>query len=86
MLLKNVRGKLPLPEGSLADPLLAQGFGILSIGARHVEATRRFDRSIADPFDRLLLATASEEGMLLPTQDDAMLDLARKMRLPVAEA
>jgi len=85
MLLKNVRGKLPLPQGSLADALQAQGFGVLPIGARHVEETRRFAGSIPDPFDRLLLATASEEGMLLLTQDTAILDAAQRTRLPVAE-
>ncbi len=85
MVLENIRGKLPLPQGSLADALQGQGFSVLAIGARHVEETRRFSGSIPDPFDRLLLATASEEGMLLLTQDAAILDAARKTRLPVAE-
>jgi PIN domain nuclease of toxin-antitoxin system len=85
MLIKSSRGKLPLPEGSLGDALEAQGFGVLAISARHVEATRRFDRSIADPFDRLLVATAAEEGMLLLTQDAGILEVAERTRLPVAE-
>ena len=62
MLIKNGRGKLPLPEGSLSSAIETQGFRVLAISGRHVEATRRFDRAIADPFDRLLIATAVGEG------------------------
>jgi PIN domain nuclease of toxin-antitoxin system len=85
MLIKNGRGKLPLPEGSLSGALETQGFRVLPISGRHVETTRRFDRAITDPFDRLLIATAIEEGMLLVTQDTAMLELAARARLPVAD-
>jgi PIN domain nuclease of toxin-antitoxin system len=85
MLIKNSRGKLPLPKGSVGDALEAQGFAVLAISARHVEATRRFDQAIADPFDRLLVATAAEEGMLLLTQDAGILELATRARLPIAE-
>lgn len=85
MLLKNSRGKLPLPEGSIGDAMEAQGFRVFAITARHVEATRRFVQAIADPFDRLLVATAAEEGMVLLTQDAAILELARRAKLPVAD-
>lgn len=84
MTIKSARGKLPLPAGSLVDALEAQGFGIVSISGRHVEATRRFEPAITDPFDRLLLATAGEENMLLLTQDAAILELAQAAKLPVA--
>lgn len=85
MLIKSARGKLPLPRGPLGEAIEAQGFAVLPISARHVDATRRFDQAIADPFDRLLVATAAEEGRLLLTQDAAMLALARRSRLPVAD-
>lgn len=85
MLIKNSRGKLPLPEGSLGDAMEGQGFRVLAISARHVEATRRFEAAIADPFDRLLLATAAEEGRLLLTQDAGILDLAGRTGIPVAD-
>jgi PIN domain nuclease of toxin-antitoxin system len=85
MLIKNSRGKLPLPEGSLGDAMEAQGFPVLAIATRHVEATRRFNQAIADPFDRLLVATAAEEGMFLLTQNAGILDLARRTTLPVAD-
>ncbi len=84
MTIKSARGKLPLPDSSLDDAMAANGFRVLAITARHVEATRRFDQAIADPFDRLLVATAGEEGMLLLTQDAAILDLAGRAKLPVA--
>ena len=84
MVIKNSLGKLPLPAGSIADAINTQGFRVLSIAAQHVEATRRFDQVVADPFDRLLLATAAEEGLMLLTQDSNILELASRSSLPVA--
>jgi PIN domain nuclease of toxin-antitoxin system len=84
MAIKSAAGKLPLPAGSLVDSVEGQGFPVLSISGRHVEATRRFDAALGDPFDRLLLATAAAEGMLLLTQDASILELANVARLPVA--
>lgn len=86
LLLKSARGKLSLPEGSLGEAIEAQGFPVLAITARHVDATPRFARALPDPFDRLLVATALEEGMVLLTQDSAILELSRRIVLPVAEA
>ena len=40
MTLKNAKGKLPLPQGSLTEQLEAQGFSLLSILPRHIEAVR----------------------------------------------
>ena len=85
MLIKNGKGKLPLPAGSLTGALETQGFRVLTITRRHVEATRQFDQAIADPFDQLLVATAAEEGMLLVTQDGTIVELAEKSRPPVAD-
>ena len=85
MLIKSARGKLPLPKGPLGEAMEAQGFAVLPISARHVDATRRFDQAIADPFDRLLVATAVEEGRLLGTQDAALLALAKRNRLPITD-
>lgn len=85
MLLKQSHGKLPLPDTPLGPALEAQGFGVLAITAAHVETTQRFEAILADPFDRLLLATAAEENLLLLTQDTTMLALASRTRLPVAE-
>jgi PIN domain nuclease of toxin-antitoxin system len=85
MPIKQSCGKLPLPKGSLGDALEAHGFSMIAISARHVDATRRFDQTIPDPLDRLLVATAAEEGMLLLTQDAGILELATRAELPIAE-
>ena len=40
MVLKNTKGKLPLPQSSITEQLEAQGFIILPILPRHIEAVR----------------------------------------------
>ncbi len=72
--LKNTKGKLPLPSGSLIEPLQAQGFVVLPIHARHIDALRRLSIGHSDPFDRLLLAQATDEGIRLLTRDIALLN------------
>ena len=86
MLLKNARGKLPLPGSHIGELIEAQGFPLLSITSQHVETTRRFERALPDPFDRLLVATAAAEGMNLLTQDTVILSLANDVPLPIVEA
>jgi PIN domain nuclease of toxin-antitoxin system len=66
---------LPLPQGSLTEQLEAQGFSLLPILPRHVEAARRLTCAHADPFDRLLIAQASDERLTLLTRDTAILGL-----------
>ena len=75
MVLKNARGKLPLPQGSLAEQLEAQGFVIMQILPRHIEAVRSLTSTHADPFDRLLIAQAYDERLTLLTRDAAILAL-----------
>ena len=75
MVLKNARGKLPLPQGSLVEQLEAQRFVVLAILPRHIEAVRQLDCSHADPFDRLLIAQARDEKLTLLTRDAAILGL-----------
>lgn len=84
MMIKSAREKPLLPDSSLADAMEENGFRVLGITAEHVEATRRCDQAIPDPFDRLLGATAAAEDMLLLTQDAAILDIAGRAKLPVA--
>lgn len=86
MLIKSAKGKLPLPDGPLGPIIEAQGFPVLAISSHHVDATRRFEYSLPDPFDRLLVATALEEGRLLITQDSTILELAARLKLPLVEA
>jgi len=75
MVLKNARGKLPLPQGTITEQLEAQGFILLPILPRHIEAVRSLTRAPPDPFDRLLLAQAQDERLTLLTRDAAILEL-----------
>ena len=75
MALKNAKGKLPLPQGSISEQLEAQGFALLAILPRHTEAARNLTCSHADPFDRLLIAQAYDERLPLLTRDAAILGL-----------
>ena len=75
MVLKNAKGKLPLPQGSIAEQLEAQGFVILPILPRHIEAARSLTCAHTDPFDRLLIAQAYDERLTLLTRDVAILAL-----------
>ena len=75
MVLKNARGKLPLPDGSLTEQLDAQGFILLPILPRHIEAARKLRCEHEDPFDRLLIAQAQDERVTLLTRDVAILGL-----------
>ncbi len=75
MALKNAKGKLPLPQGSLTEQLEAQGFVLLPILPRHIEAVRSLTCTHADPFDRLLIAQAYDERLTLLTRDAAILGL-----------
>ena len=75
MTLKNAKGKLPLPQGSLTEQLEAQGFVLLPILPRHIEASRSLTCTHADPFDRLLIAQACDERLTLLTRDAAILGL-----------
>jgi PIN domain nuclease of toxin-antitoxin system len=75
MVLKNARGKLPLPQGAITEPLEAQGFVLLPILPRHIEAARSLTCAHPDPFDRLLIAQAQDERLTLLTRDAAILEL-----------
>jgi PIN domain nuclease of toxin-antitoxin system len=75
MALKNSKGKLPLPQGSLTEQLEAQGFVLLPILPRHIEAVRSLTCTHADPFDRLIIAQTYDERLTLLTRDAAILEL-----------
>ena len=79
MVLKQGRGKLPLPDSPLKAAIEREGFRILPISSEHVEAVRGLPGGLDDPFDRLLLATAKVEGMFLLTRDRTILSFARRL-------
>ncbi|MGZ8256460.1 MAG: type II toxin-antitoxin system VapC family toxin [Gallionella sp.] len=75
MVLKNAKGKLPLPEGSISTQLEAQGFIVLALLPSHIEAVRGLQCVHNDPFDRLLIAQARDEKLTLLTRDRVILGL-----------
>lgn len=76
---KRLLGKLQAPE-NLADALRENGFQELPFTGGSVETLRTFP-SLArhDPFDRMILATAIERGLILLTSDSVLLGLGHPM-------
>ncbi|MBT9584362.1 type II toxin-antitoxin system VapC family toxin [bacterium] len=69
-------GKLPLPEPPnrfIADRLLRDGIQFLPIGLQHTVRVAELPDYHSDPFDRLLVAQALTEKMVLVTADEKML-------------
>lgn len=61
-------GKLVAPE-HLSDTVVAEGFDLLPLTATHAEALRWLPWHHRDPFDRMLVAQASVEGIPLLSAD-----------------
>jgi PIN domain nuclease of toxin-antitoxin system len=73
--IKAMLGKLSVPD-KLASRLAEQGLVLLSITAQGAESIREFPELIGhDPFDRLLVAQASQAGLQLLTADRVLLGL-----------
>ncbi|MFT3906027.1 MAG: type II toxin-antitoxin system VapC family toxin [Steroidobacteraceae bacterium] len=53
--------------------LLDNGYAELPVSSKHAVAVIALPELHRDPFDRLLIAQAMEEGILLLTNDDAIL-------------
>ena len=66
--LKIALGKLRLPA-DYADRLLSDGFEPLSVTASHANRAMTLPAIHGDPFDRMLVAQALEEGLVLVTAD-----------------
>lgn len=69
--IKQALGKLKAPE-SVVDTLQDEGFEELAITARHAEAAARLPSLHRDPFDRMLVAQARVDGLVLVTHDEAI--------------
>ncbi len=68
-------GTLSVPD-KLAPRLAEQGLVLLSLTAEHAEGIREFpELTRHDPFDRLLVAQASQAGLQLLTADRVLLGL-----------
>ena len=69
--IKRSLGKLSMPDG-LSGVLESDGFKLLSITAAHAELAPALPPFHRDPFDRMLVAQAQLEALLLVTADKAL--------------
>lgn len=72
MMIKKRLGKLSIPDG-IEEQLEAEGFRVLDIKLRHVLELERLADHHADPFDRIQIAQAKAEEMVLVTADQNIL-------------
>ena len=69
--LKSSIGKLRVPSG-FAAKLAAEPFESLPLRAEHTPAVAKLEWHHRDPFDRMLIAQARSENLLLLTADGAL--------------
>jgi PIN domain nuclease of toxin-antitoxin system len=69
--IKEALGKVELPD-EFEETLDAQSFEHLSVTAAHAHALKGLALHHRDPFDRMLVAQASLEGLTIVSHDDAL--------------
>ncbi len=69
--IKRSLGKLVYPDG-LADELVSAGFVELPISAAHAEQAPDLPHHHRDPFDRMLVAQAQVESLVLVSADRSL--------------
>lgn len=69
--IKRALGKLTMPDG-LAEVLELGGFVSLAISADHAEMASTLPTHHRDPFDRMLVAQAQLEALVLVTADEIL--------------
>jgi PIN domain nuclease of toxin-antitoxin system len=69
---KRARGKLTFGHAVILDVVAAFGFEMLPITGAHAEYAGGLPRHHDDPFDRLIIAQAHLDGMVLATSDGIM--------------
>ena len=67
--IKKAVGKLTIPQGSYLDELSVHRFTLLDITTEHALAVENLPQHHQDPFDRLLIAQARIEKLILVTRD-----------------
>lgn len=70
--IKNALGKLPADPRAILAALEPSGFSVLAISAEHAVKVADLPTLHRDPFDRMLVAQAMSEPMILLTNDDAL--------------
>ena len=71
--IKRALGKLDLPD-SLIDALVTSGFEPLAISAAHGAAAAALPAHHRDPFDRMLVAQAQMETLVIVSADGSLDD------------
>ncbi|MES9905296.1 MAG: type II toxin-antitoxin system VapC family toxin [Sedimenticola sp.] len=69
--IKQALGKLKVPE-NVVDLIRSEGFDELVISGMHAQLAAGLPNHHRDPFDRMLIAQAKLEGLLLITHDSAI--------------
>ena len=64
--------KMPIAPSAFLDAARTGGFRLLPVSPEHAVATAELPVFHADPFDRLLLAQAQQENLILLTADTAL--------------
>lgn len=70
--IKTALGRLSFPLDRFDDVLARMGVEPLPIGVAHAIAAGRLPRHHDDPFDRMLVAQAQLEGIVVVTEDAAI--------------
>ena len=72
MAIKSSIGKmeLPAPISVMIDECEKMGFEVIPIAAAHLERLKDLPKIHGDPFDRLLICQAQEEGLEFITKDE----------------
>lgn len=78
--IKQALGKLEVPAG-LEDEIETRGFQLLPLHFRHGARMSALPGHHQDPFDRMLLAQAMDEGLTLITHDRKMENYPVKLLL-----
>ena len=79
--IKEALGKLKIP-GNFREVLENQPFEMLDITAEHAHAVGELPSHHRDPFDRMLIAQAKVEGLILVTHDMTL----KKYKIPLIKA
>lgn len=72
--IKSAKGKLDPPvqlvdANALLSALQESGFGLLSIQVSHALAAARLPSHHSDPFDRMMIAQAQQQNLIIATRD-----------------
>ncbi len=76
--IKSALGKM-VAKGSVSDAIADYGFTALPISLAHGDAIRTLPHIHRDPFDRMLVAQASVEDLVIVSADDVL----RRYGVPV---